>query len=241
MLPRGEVGLIFATIGLSTGVLDDDLYASLLLVVLATTLVTPPLLKARYRRLLPADSGRLASAGRPANVPSLIEVVDGEVRLTAVAPDDVALPLALEATLAARYAVPSFELMNWFAGLPDDVVLIWDEQSRALLLDVIERCGARPWRFLHSTGLIERALPEFAAVIDHRRNDPFQLDPDAGYRWRTLERLRALDAGATAGQAARQLAHPDRLLLAGSSRRRSMTSPTPLGVGRVPPPHQHGG
>ena len=55
MLPRGEVGLIFATIGLQTGVLGDDLYAALLLVVLVTTLVTPPLLKVRYQRLR-ADS-----------------------------------------------------------------------------------------------------------------------------------------------------------------------------------------
>ena len=51
MLPRGEVGLIFATIGLSSGVLGDDLYAALLLVVLATTLVTPMLLRLRYERL----------------------------------------------------------------------------------------------------------------------------------------------------------------------------------------------
>ena len=51
MLPRGEVGLIFATIGLQTGVLGDDLYAALLLVVLVTTLVTPQLLKVRYTAL----------------------------------------------------------------------------------------------------------------------------------------------------------------------------------------------
>ena len=41
MIPRGEVGLIFATIGLKDGVLGEDLYASLLLVVLATTLIAP--------------------------------------------------------------------------------------------------------------------------------------------------------------------------------------------------------
>jgi Kef-type K+ transport system membrane component KefB len=48
MLPRGEVGLIFATIGLQSGVLDPSLYAALLLVVLITTLATPQLLKMRY-------------------------------------------------------------------------------------------------------------------------------------------------------------------------------------------------
>ena len=51
MLPRGEVGLIFATIGLQQGVLGHDLYAALLLVVLATTLMSPPLLRWRLQRL----------------------------------------------------------------------------------------------------------------------------------------------------------------------------------------------
>ncbi len=47
MIPRGEVGLIFASIGLAQGVLDDELYGALLLVVLLTTVVTPPLLRWR--------------------------------------------------------------------------------------------------------------------------------------------------------------------------------------------------
>src|SRR5439155_2550197 len=51
MLPRGEVGLIFASIGLQNGVLGEDLYAALLLVVLMTTLATPQLLKVRYSQL----------------------------------------------------------------------------------------------------------------------------------------------------------------------------------------------
>src|SRR5215207_10622868 len=45
MIPRGEVGLIFASIGLAQGVLDDELYGALLLVVLLSTVVTPPLLR----------------------------------------------------------------------------------------------------------------------------------------------------------------------------------------------------
>lgn len=54
MLPRGEVGLIFAGLGLQRGVLDADLYGALLAVVLATTLVAPPLLRTRAARLAPA-------------------------------------------------------------------------------------------------------------------------------------------------------------------------------------------
>jgi Kef-type K+ transport system membrane component KefB len=47
MLPRGEVGLIFASIGLSVGALSEELYGSLLVVVLVTTLIAPPLLRWR--------------------------------------------------------------------------------------------------------------------------------------------------------------------------------------------------
>ncbi len=45
MIPRGEVGLIFAQIGLSTGILAIGLYSSVALMVIVTTLVVPPLLR----------------------------------------------------------------------------------------------------------------------------------------------------------------------------------------------------
>jgi len=50
MAPRGEVGLIFAQIGLGAGVLSNRLFSAILFVVIATTLVTPPLLKWALRR-----------------------------------------------------------------------------------------------------------------------------------------------------------------------------------------------
>lgn len=45
MIPRGEVGLIFAQIGLSTGVLATGLYSSVAMMVIVTTLIVPPLLR----------------------------------------------------------------------------------------------------------------------------------------------------------------------------------------------------
>jgi Kef-type K+ transport system membrane component KefB len=48
MIPRGEVGLIFAQIGLTTKLLNDGLYSAVAFMVMMTTLVTPPIL----RRLL---------------------------------------------------------------------------------------------------------------------------------------------------------------------------------------------
>jgi Kef-type K+ transport system membrane component KefB len=49
MLPRGEVGLVFAAIGKELGVIDDALFSSLVLVVVITTLLAPPFLKMSLR------------------------------------------------------------------------------------------------------------------------------------------------------------------------------------------------
>ena len=45
MIPRGEVGLIFAQMGLAAGTLDAALYAAIVLAVVVTTVLAPPLLK----------------------------------------------------------------------------------------------------------------------------------------------------------------------------------------------------
>ncbi len=45
MVPRGEVGLIVASIGLSLGVITKDLYSIVVFMVIATTLLTPPVLR----------------------------------------------------------------------------------------------------------------------------------------------------------------------------------------------------
>jgi len=50
MVPRGEVGLIFAGIGKGIGVLDDRMFSVVVTVVLLTTLVTPPFLAWAIRR-----------------------------------------------------------------------------------------------------------------------------------------------------------------------------------------------
>jgi Kef-type K+ transport system membrane component KefB len=55
MAPRGEVGLIFAQLGLAAGILSNRLFGAILFVVVATTLVTPPLLTWALRRGGTAD------------------------------------------------------------------------------------------------------------------------------------------------------------------------------------------
>ncbi|MBU1039161.1 cation:proton antiporter [Patescibacteria group bacterium] len=44
MVPRGEVGLIFATIGKTLGVVNDEIFSIIVIMVILTTLLTPPIL-----------------------------------------------------------------------------------------------------------------------------------------------------------------------------------------------------
>jgi Kef-type K+ transport system membrane component KefB len=48
MVPRGEVGLIFADIGRRSGVLGDEVFGAVLLMVMVTTFIAPPALKALF-------------------------------------------------------------------------------------------------------------------------------------------------------------------------------------------------
>jgi Kef-type K+ transport system membrane component KefB len=50
MMPRGEVGLIFVAIGKSLGVVDDALFSAVVLMVILTSLLAPPLLKHSLQR-----------------------------------------------------------------------------------------------------------------------------------------------------------------------------------------------
>lgn len=49
MIPRGEVGLIFAQMGLTTGALTAHLYSAVAMMVVVTTFITPPLLSWNVR------------------------------------------------------------------------------------------------------------------------------------------------------------------------------------------------
>ncbi|MFE6078624.1 cation:proton antiporter [Paenibacillus sp. NPDC057886] len=50
MISRGEVALIIASTGLASGLLDAEYFTSVVIMVIVTTLVTPPLLKITFAR-----------------------------------------------------------------------------------------------------------------------------------------------------------------------------------------------
>jgi Kef-type K+ transport system membrane component KefB len=50
MIPRGEVGLIFAELGRESGILSNEVYAGMVIVIALTTLLPPFVMKWYYRR-----------------------------------------------------------------------------------------------------------------------------------------------------------------------------------------------
>ena len=50
MISRGEVGLIVAGVGVTAGILENDVYSTIIIMVLVTTIITPIWLKIEYRK-----------------------------------------------------------------------------------------------------------------------------------------------------------------------------------------------
>jgi Kef-type K+ transport system membrane component KefB len=50
MISRGEVGLIVAGVGVSSGALTNDIYTTVIIMVAVTTIITPIWLKFAYRK-----------------------------------------------------------------------------------------------------------------------------------------------------------------------------------------------
>ena len=56
MISRGEVGLIVAGVGLGAGVLSSSVYSTIVIMVAATTIITPIWLKMDYRKELTKEN-----------------------------------------------------------------------------------------------------------------------------------------------------------------------------------------
>jgi Kef-type K+ transport system membrane component KefB len=68
MISRGEVGLIIAGYGLANGLIGRDVFSASVIMVLATTMVTPPLLRLTFpppTRPVPAEVVEETIAGPP--------------------------------------------------------------------------------------------------------------------------------------------------------------------------------
>ncbi len=56
MISRGEVSLIVASVGILQGMVSQDEFSAIVAMVIASTLLTPPLLRQLFRELRPAES-----------------------------------------------------------------------------------------------------------------------------------------------------------------------------------------
>lgn len=211
MIPRGEVGLIFASIGLRLGVFDSDLYAAILLVVLATTVVTPPILRLRMESLRRKASVLTADEQPPPG--GWIGVDEGEIVLRGRPPYEQTLPLALRVADLVTDAAPSPGLLDWFATRPEQRLVFDDTTSRGLWR-LFRDGDPRSWRFLEVTGVLADALPEMSEALERRRHDATQLDPAGNLRWPLVERVVQPDNDTRLATEYKRLDHPERVLLA---------------------------
>lgn len=189
MIPRGEVGLIFATIGVSVGVFHEDLYAVVLLMVLVTTLVSPPLLRWRIQKGAVGRSGQGPSATTEEPVGGWLRVINDEVQLHGVPSSDLVLPLALEAAMHAAHSQPDTALLDWLHS-QRNVALNWTPQSTEHFINLLARGNSRSWRFLEVNNILARALPEVDQALRERQGDTTELNPLSATQTPVVEALR---------------------------------------------------
>jgi len=200
MVPRGEVGLIFAAIGMQVGVFGDDLYAVVLLVVLLTTLIAPPLLRVRLggsRRtpasaepgagLADSDAGSGEKSG--AADAGGVTVVGDSLRLDAVPERQRTLEVLLRAARLGATSTPDAALMAWVDATRAEP-LVWTREASLALVELVRLGNHRSWRFVEVAAVAERALPELARLLDSRHSDATELDPTRVAAFPIVETIR---------------------------------------------------
>ena len=81
MIPRGEVGLVFAGVGAASGVLSESLDAAIIVMVIATTFLAPPFLRVAFQ------TGEKA---KPETAPALDSAAGEAIALDASTPEKAA-------------------------------------------------------------------------------------------------------------------------------------------------------
>ncbi len=229
MIPRGEVGLIFAGVGLRSGVLGNNTYAAILLMVLVTTLLTPPILSIRLKALTSRRAGALpVETDEPRPIGGWTLVEPGELPRVVLAinpPQKALLAVAIESARKLESASPSQELLDWVSALSRgtrDAGPRWDSGTTEQLLHFLKSPSDRSWRFLETTGLLDAALPELMDAFRRRPLDLYALENNGIIRWSTLGRvaqMRLVDSrdhqfDVRSLEAARALVYPHLVCLA---------------------------
>jgi [protein-PII] uridylyltransferase len=120
--------------------------------------------------------------------------------------------IALRAAHEVDHALPDRSLLEWLTQLPERA-FTWDRESSDALFELLRSGGPRAWRFLYTTGVLERALPELADAIALRRADPYLYDPNGELQWELVDAVHRFleEAPETI---TRHVHHPEWLVLA---------------------------
>ena len=192
MIPRGEVGLIFAALGLSGGILSATHHAALILFVLASTVVTPPMLRARTRRIRRAAKSSAVVLEPP---DGWLEMAADSVELSSLLgadpPPEAAARIGIDAAIAVATRRPGQRLLAWASSLPPEPVE-WDDALRRRFVTLLLHGSGRSWRFLEVSGLLAVLLPEIDVALRRRVRDPFDMDPVGALVWSELSDLTAM-------------------------------------------------
>jgi Kef-type K+ transport system membrane component KefB/glycine cleavage system regulatory protein len=183
MIPRGEVGVVFATLGLASGTLKAREHAILLIVVLATTVIAPPWLRRRIERTRRSARERAAESEPDGG---WLHVGTTEVELRAEPPLALAPKIGLHASLLCERHRPGPRLLDWL-GRAQTEPAEWDEELRRLFLTLLRTGNPRSWRLLDVAGLLPALWPELESEMRRRKQDPFDLDPAGALRWAEVE------------------------------------------------------
>lgn len=174
MVPRGEVGLIFAAVGRATGALSDDMAGAVLVAVLVTTLIAPVALRRRMARH-----------------------TLGDVEATAATPFEVAAVLAAaERTLlpGGDGATSTEDLVGLVPR--DSVPRRWDPGDTPALVRLLRAGSPTAWSIVQSCRVFELTLPEVVPFIEAKQAQ-FSVDPLSHLRFDAVDRLIAANPSAT--------------------------------------------
>jgi Kef-type K+ transport system membrane component KefB len=233
---RGAIEIVVATVGLSLGVLSPKSYALVVLMAMATSMMTPPLLR-RVLRDWPGDAEERARLERERQLGGNVLVRPGRVLLPshggpnsvlAARIVDLAWPEGAEVTvLAAGRDVPSEDLAKVRAALAGRPTSVQHEPGQEPLRAILDHAalgygavavGATDERIAGT--LVSPVVDELLAssplpVVMVRRGA--KLDPEAPLRFR---RVLVPAVGTQPGRAAQEIAygvarrHDARVLLA---------------------------
>jgi Kef-type K+ transport system membrane component KefB len=233
---RGAIEIVVATVGLSLGVLNEQSYALVVLMAMATSMMAPPLLR-RVLRDWPGDEEEQARLERERQLGGNVLVRAGRVLLPshggpnsvlAARIVDLAWPEGAEVTvLAAGRDVPSEDFAKVRAVLEGRPTSVQHEPGKEPLRAILDQAalgygavavGATDERIAGT--LISPVVDELLAssplpVVMVRRG--MRLDPEAPLRFR---RILVPAVGTKPGRAAQEIAygvakrHDARVLLA---------------------------